>query len=366
MAAMPTRATKRGAERTALDRDCDVLICGASFAGLAIARELAAAGADVMMVDRYEIGERQTSACGIPTRWLEVLKLTESLAQTFPELVIHTPYTTVRYDLPWTFSTFDYRLLCALLAAQGKFEFETAKVEGRDGNTVHTDRGEIRASLVVDALGWRRVLGSGAPIQPPDAYLSRGLEVHPHGQADDLEIWIDRKYVPAGYGWSFPAAGEVRVGVGSFDPRFHVKETTVQLTEDLGREPLGYQGNWIPHKIRDATEDGIFFVGDSAGHCLPLTAEGIRTALYFGIACGRELAEVIAGRQTKESALARYGAFSAKHTLAFEWLLRVQRLVPQVPPRMLGPTLHATAVKRFVDWSFGHYLDIAHPDYVTA
>jgi flavin-dependent dehydrogenase len=139
----------------------------------------------------------------------------------------------------------------------------------------------------------------------------------------------------------------------------------VQLTQDLGREPDGYQGNWIPHKLRDATEDGIFFVGDSAGHCLPLTAEGIRTALYFGIACGRELAEVVGGRQSRESALARYGAFSARHSFAFESLLRVQRLVPRVPPRLLGPTLHAPAVKRFVDWSFNRYLKIAHPDYVT-
>ena len=57
---MPTRATKRGAERTRLNRDCDVLICGASFAGLAVARELAGAGARVIMIDRYEVGERQT------------------------------------------------------------------------------------------------------------------------------------------------------------------------------------------------------------------------------------------------------------------------------------------------------------------
>ena len=27
------------------------------------------------MIDRYEIGERQTSACGIPTEWLEALDL---------------------------------------------------------------------------------------------------------------------------------------------------------------------------------------------------------------------------------------------------------------------------------------------------
>jgi flavin-dependent dehydrogenase len=362
---MPIRATKRGPQRTPLRRDCDVLICGASFAGLAVARELAGSGADVLVVDRYEIGERQTSACGIPTSWLEAMELTGSLQQTFGELVIHTPYTSVRYDLPWTFSTFDYRTLCSLLAAQSEFQFETAKVDGHSGDVVRTDRGDIRAGLIVDALGWRRVLGGGAPIQPPDAYLSRGLEVHPHGSGPDLEVWIDRSLIPAGYGWSFPAAGEVRVGVGSFIPRDHVKEPTLRLAHDLRREPVRYQGNWIPHRIREATEGGVFFVGDSAGHCLPLTAEGIRTAFYFGIACGRELRGVIEGRHSREAALAAYGAFSAAHRWKFEWMLRAQRLVPRVPPRLLAPALGAIGYKRFVDWSFNQYLAIAPPEFVT-
>src|SRR5439155_1641037 len=123
---MPTRATKRGADRTPLDADADVLVCGASFAGLAVARELAGSGA--------------------------------------------------------------------------------------------TDRGGLRAPLVVDALGWRRVLGAGANVQPPEARLSRGLEVHPDGNGADLELWLDPSYVRAGYSWSFPAGHELRVGVGSFDP----------------------------------------------------------------------------------------------------------------------------------------------------
>ena len=72
---MPTRRTKRGAARTPLSGDADVLICGASFAGLAVARELAGTGARVLVLDRYEIGERQTSACGIPTQWLDALEL---------------------------------------------------------------------------------------------------------------------------------------------------------------------------------------------------------------------------------------------------------------------------------------------------
>src|SRR5579872_2631847 len=162
---MPVRATKRGAARTRLERDCDVLVCGASFAGLAVARELAGSGARVLMIDRYEIGERQTSACGIPTSWLEALELRSSELQRFDELHVHTPWVSSRWQLPWSFSTFDYRRLCDLLREQSarycqraEFEFETATVTGRHGYTVQTDRGELTAPLIVDALGWKRVL----------------------------------------------------------------------------------------------------------------------------------------------------------------------------------------------------------------
>jgi flavin-dependent dehydrogenase len=359
---MPTRRTKRGADRTPLRDDCDVLVCGASFAGLAIARELAGCGARVLIVDRYEIGERQTSACAAPTDWLDAMGVASSIKQTFGDLVIHTPRVTERMHLPWTFSTFDYRALCELLFEQCDADFETATVEGRSGMMVETDRGDLSAPIVVDCLGWRRVLARSG-FQPPEAPLSRGLEVHPGGSSSELEVWIDRAYVPAGYGWSFPAEDEVRVGVGSFDPRFHVKEPTVRLAEHLERDAVRYQGNWIPHRLRDATEDGVFFAGDSAGHCLPLTAEGIRTAFYFGIACGREIRRVVEGDATREMALARYGAFSARHDWHFRWLLRVQRLIPRVPPRALALALRGMASDAFVTWSFDHYLRIAHPAY---
>jgi len=66
------------------------------------------------------------------------------------------------------------------------------------------------------------------------------------------------------------------VGIGSFDPRRHVRE---------------------------ATADDVFFCGDSAGHCLPLTAEGIRPAFYFGVVLGRELQAVIEGQRTRADAI---------------------------------------------------------------
>jgi menaquinone-9 beta-reductase len=361
---MPVRATKRGSERTPLSGSRDVLICGASFAGLAVARELRGTGANVLIVDRYEVGERQTSACAAPTAWLRNLGLQDSIRQTFGDLLVHTPKRDFRWRLPFTFSTFDYRQLCALLRAQGDAEFETAKVDGRTGTTVHTDRGDLTAPLIVDALGWRRVLSRAEPgIQPPEARLSRGLEVHPNGNGADLELWLDPSYVRAGYSWSFPAGDELRVGVGSFDPRDHVKEPTVRLASDLELPAVRYQGNWIPHQMRRPIEDGVFFAGDSAGHCLPTTAEGIRTALYFGLACGRELRLVLDGRQTREQALARYAAFCDEHRWAFSWLLRVQRLVGRVNPHPAAMTfgLSVLSAPVFVRWAFEHYLDIAPP-----
>ena len=364
---MSRRATKRGDERTALDGDYDVLICGASFAGLAVARELAGSGARTLIVDRYDIGERQTSACGIPTSWMRALGVEAAIRQTFSDLVLHTPHGSVRWNLPWTFSTFDYRTICELLREQGSdAEFETAKVEGRTGNVVHTDRGDLHAPLIVDALGWRRILGSGENVQPPEAFLSRGLEVHPNASGGDLELWIDRSYVRAGYAWAFPADHELRVGVGSFEPRHHVKDQTVQLADDLGVPAVRYQGNWIPHKLRPAVEDGIFFAGDSAGHCLPTTAEGIRTALYFGIACGRELRAVYEGRASRDEALHRYAEFSAAHEWKFRWLLRVQDWVPRIPPRALTRVLKVLERRRLTAWAFDRYLGIAPPEFVTA
>ena len=375
---VPTRSTKRGADRTPLGGDYDVIVCGASFAGLTVARQLSGSGARVLLLDRYDVGERQTSACGIPTSWLHAMGLEGSARQEFGSLVVHTPHGTSRYDLPWTFSTFDYRELCRILFKGCDAKFETAKVEGRapsegkrpthraiGGNagrlvSVETDRGEVSAPLVVDALGWRRVLAA-AGYQPPDAPLSRGLEVHPPSPGSDLEIWVDRRYVPAGYGWSFPAGEETRIGVGSFDPGFHVKDTTVLLADDLQRDAVRYQGNWIPHKLRRGTEDGVFFCGDSAGHCIPLTAEGIRTAFYFAIALGNELRAVAEGTKTRDAALRDYAAFNDSHEWKFNLMLRAQRTVPRFPARAQQALVRVAGHKRFVDWSFGHYLEIAPP-----
>jgi cation diffusion facilitator CzcD-associated flavoprotein CzcO len=147
---MTRRATLRGAQRTPLTPEAaraDVLICGASFAGLAVARALAGSGADVLVVDRYEIGERQTSACAAPTVWLEAMGVREAIRQEIPCMAFHTPHGSARHRLPWSWSSFDYKTLCEELWAQcGPARFEIAKVTS-SGGTVTSSGGTVTSSV---------------------------------------------------------------------------------------------------------------------------------------------------------------------------------------------------------------------------
>ena len=347
---MTRRATLRGAERTAIEcPHADVLICGASFAGLAAARALAGSGLDVLVVDRYEIGERQTSACAIPTPFLEPFGIRRATRQELPCMTFRTPHGVARHRLPWSWTSFDYRTFCEELWEQCDARFEIAKVESRIGRTVRTDRGELTATHIVDALGWRRVLGAGENVQPPEALISRGLEVHPDAvrRTADLDVWLDRSVIRHGYAWNVPADGEQRVGVGSYEPRDHVKEPTKEIARRLGVDAVRYQGNWFPHRLRPAAEDGVYFAGDSAGHCIPLSGEGIRTALYFGDRAGREI---------RSGSLDAYGAFSEGHRRFYEFAYAVQTLVTRIPPRALQAIFDLLGRPRLCRRAFAWYL----------
>ena len=112
--------------------------------------------------------------------------------------------------LPWSFSVFDYPELCRLLWEQSARPSSRPRRSSASRRSpgardtvdpdhvfeIETDRGVVSAPLVVDCLGWRRVLGGGG-YQPPDGPLSRGLEVHPGG-ANDRNGALDRARHRAG------------------------------------------------------------------------------------------------------------------------------------------------------------------------
>lgn len=66
-------------------------------------------------------------------------------------------------------------------------------------------------------------------------------------------------------------------------------------------------------------------VGDAAGHCLPVTGEGIRPALTFGTFCGRSVQQVIRGELTLPEGLARY----RRRVLGRRWVYRTLETIQQ-------------------------------------
>ena len=285
-----------------------------------------------------------------------------------------TPHGTVRYRLPWSWSAFDYR--DALRGAVGAVRRRALRDrEGRRRAPArrrhrrpHRPRRPPRAARRRRARLAARARDARTTSRPTprSAAASRSTRTARRGGDDALDVWVERDLVRRGYGWRVPAGAEARIGVGSYDPRRHVKAADVDLARAPGRRRVRYQGNWFPHRLRAAVEDGVFFAGDSAGHCFPLSGEGIRTAFYFGIAAGREIATVVAGEQSRDDALRRYAAFHERHRPAFRRALALQRLVPALPPRALTVALRALAAQPLCDRAFGWYLDQAHPAYARA
>ena len=104
-----------------MPRDYDAIVVGASFAGLAVARQLPG---QVLLLDRNEVGALQTSACGTPLWVLEALGVADSVLQVHDRLTVTAAGRTVVYDLSAIpFCTFDYRAFCEGLLGQTRARF---------------------------------------------------------------------------------------------------------------------------------------------------------------------------------------------------------------------------------------------------
>ena len=244
---MPYRDAPHAGRAHAADGEVDVLICGASFAGLAVARELAGTR---RARDRCSTATRSASARPRPARrppeWLAALGLEGSHAPDVPRPGGPHPARHARAfgcRGPSPPSTTPSCARCS--GSRATPSSRRRRWTAARGDTVHTDRGDLSAPLVVDALGWRRVLGAAA-ISRPTRRSPAGSRSIPGAPATSSRSGSTAATCPPGTAGASPRGDEVRIGVGSFDPRFHVKDTTVLLAEDLEREPVALPGQLDP------------------------------------------------------------------------------------------------------------------------
>ncbi|NLG50376.1 MAG: NAD(P)/FAD-dependent oxidoreductase [Chloroflexi bacterium] len=318
----------------------DVIIAGASFAGLAVAAPLR--GKRVLLLDRKPVGTRPTSACGTTLQALQALGLEEAVQQIHQEVTLHTPYRSVTYPASHTQCVLDYALLCRLLQERGDAEFLQTPALGLEQGGVRTSQGIYRGRFLVDASGWRATLASSLrPGLVRADHLSVGIEtVIPHRQ-EGLHFWLGISEKRAiDIGWVFPAGDVSHVGVARYARNRPLRGTLDRFLAERGLECGEVYGGAIPAALRPATIGDLFLVGDAAGHCLPTTGEGIRAALFFGTHLGQLLNDTLEGRMTPAAARALYREMVEQRRRAYGWLRGLQGLVTRTPLPLLGEGLH--------------------------
>lgn len=317
-------------------RDYDAIIVGASFAGLAVARELSGR---VLLLDRHEVGSHQTSACGTPLWLVERLGVKESVIQVHDRAVVHTPTRTVIYDAAHSpYCTFDYRRFCRGLLDQCDVRFVRAAVQGIGAGAVQTEAGRFEAPCVIDASGWHRVLvGAGSAPARGGPSLTFGLETEAEYAGEALYFWIDPAILREGAAWVFPIGARSRIGVGSYAGASKLRAPLARFLGRLELRPARFHGTYFPAGLGEPAVGRIFAVGDAAGQCLPLTGEGIRPAVSFGRICGELVQAVIDGRITLDVALGAYRRRVLAHRTAYRVLRVLQWAVRKMPGAWLGP-----------------------------
>ncbi len=317
----------------------DVVIVGGSFAGLAVASQLRGS---ILIIDRKPIGSVQRSACGTPLRVPRALGLEESVLQVQDSALFHLGRHT--FELPGTepFCTFDYEAFCQGFYSRTGADFLRAsvravRVEGSERLIVSSSAGEFTARYVVDASGWSAVAASSldSGFQPGKG-LGFGLETTVSHRDEGLHFWLDRGLHPRRVGWLFPCGEHSRVGLGTYTGNGVKGERVAGFALSFGAGAGSLHGGFFPLKLRSPVAGPLFLVGDAAGQCLPLTAEGIRPAIYFGQQCGALLQLVLDERLTLAQAQSAYRRLQQGYRPYYRWLLRHQRWTTRLPAALLA------------------------------
>ena len=124
----------------------DVIIAGASFAGLSVASRIGSG--KVLLIDKNEIGAQQTSACGTSVNILKEIGCEDSILKSFTAAVLHIKNKKIDISLLEKYCTFNYKRFCKLFARQNRAEILKANVKAVEDSVVITDKGSFAADII--------------------------------------------------------------------------------------------------------------------------------------------------------------------------------------------------------------------------
>ena len=324
-----------------MNTDTEVIVIGAGPAGSTAARKLAELDVDYLLLDRaLKPGEGKPCAGFIPSSSLKQFSIPtiddqheiNAVRMKFPGRDL----ATIEFDQPLGVNVcrgaFGDILLNMIPYASSVFlGSKVGKVETNNDLckiTVREDGEErtLTSKLIIDASGANPVSQRFTAIRPriPNSKMGYGLQYHIEVDEvlDNSNVFLyGNKYSPSGYSWIFPRGKIAVMGTGGLvknvrennrrtheyldyilnevEPFRSELSNGIIIKKDSALMPLG--GVILPsHGKR------ILLAGDAAGHCSPISGEGIHYSMVGGFVAAQTAARCIRKNKFSDRALSNY------------------------------------------------------------
>lgn len=295
----------------------DAIVVGAGPAGSTAARELAASGARVLVLDRAAFPRYKACGGGIPLRTERLLPFPiGSVVEDSVSLLEAANQGRQRFvkdsGEPFAHMVMRERFDALLLehARRAGAEFRpgsTVRELRRDGGVfVRAEDGfEAEADYLVCADGAHspvgKMAGLGGDIAECAAWEVEVRAPRPKAASYRATALIELGYWPWGYAWLFPKAEVLSIGIVlPREDAARMKEHTQAFIDRLGLSGSGVDIQ-KGHKIRfrrggeRITDGNTLLIGDSAGLADEFTQEGIFYAIESGRIAARNVLRAMGG-----------------------------------------------------------------------
>lgn len=358
----------------------DVVIVGASFAGLAAARTAASRGLSVAVIDsKREPGARVHTTGILVRETLDEIDFPHRLTRRVPGVRLYAPnFQNVDLVSPGYafFTTRTAELLRWMAHAAkdaGAVVLPSTPFVGaeRRGSVIHLSGIGITADYLIGADGARSRVARAFGLSQNRRFLT-GLEVELDGgdtiDPRFLHCFVNSRLAPGYIGWAAPAPDHIQLGLAVR----HGDKPDLAAFMDHSERHFGWRRMKITGRrsglvpcggpLKNVAAQGVLLIGDAAGWVSPMTGGGIRLALRYGRRAASLVADHLTGRgPPPEIALSReVPTFRGKRLL--RWAL------DRAPPNfLLNLALMTPAARRIAENVYFHRrgADVDRERYLT-